>query len=80
MHKLQCLNISKKFLQGCFMGTMTQLADQSFWRDGFKDQLTVAYKDQLLSSVLVDTQKFDHSANVIDEVVYDQLEAFGKEK
>jgi hypothetical protein len=45
MHKLQCLNISKKFLQGCYMGTMTQLAEHSYWRNGFKDQLTVAYKD-----------------------------------
>ena len=80
MHKLQCLNISKKFLSGCFMGTMTQLADHSYWRDGFKDQLTVAFKDQLLSSVLTETQKFDKSGNVIDEVIMDQLNVFGKEK
>ena len=45
MHKLQCLNISKKFLSGCFMGTMNQLAEHSYWRDGFRDQLTVAFKD-----------------------------------
>ena len=45
MHKLQCLNISKKFLSGCFMGTMTMLAENSYWRDGFKDQLNVAFKD-----------------------------------
>ena len=45
MHKLQALNISKNFLRGCFMGTMKKLAENSYWRDGFKDQLTVAYKD-----------------------------------
>lgn len=59
MHKLQCLNISKRFLSGCFMGTMQQLADHSYWRDSFKDQLTVAFKDHILSSVLTDTMKFD---------------------
>ena len=45
MHKLQTLNISKNFLKGCFMGTMRKLAENSYWRDGFKDQLTVAFKD-----------------------------------
>ena len=69
MHKLQCLNISKKFLQGCYMGTMNQLAEHSYWRNGFKDQLTVAYKDQLLSSVLVETQKFSHSGSLLDGIV-----------
>ena len=80
MHKLQCLNISKKFLSGCFMGTMKQLAEHSYWRDSFKDQLTVAFKDQLLSSVLVDTQKFDHSGSLLDSIVSEQLDDFGKAK
>lgn len=80
MHKLQCLNISKKFLSGCFMGTMTQLADHSYWRDGFKDQLTVAFKDQILSSVLTDTVKFDQAGEVVDSLVGDQLNDFGLEK
>ena len=62
MHKLQCLQISKKFLTGCFMGTMQQLNDETYWRDSFQDQLTVAHKDQLLSSVLIDTQKSKHSS------------------
>lgn len=62
------------------MGTMTQLAEHSYWRDGFKDQLTVAYKDQLLSSVLTDTQKFAHSGNMLNSIVGEQLEVFGKEK
>ena len=80
MHKLQCLNISKQFLSGCFMGTMTQLADHSYWRDGFKDQLTVAFKDQLLSSVLTDTDKQYYASEVVDSMVSDQLEEFGVEK
>mmetsp|Transcript_27577 Transcript_27577/g.34233 ORF Transcript_27577/g.34233 Transcript_27577/m.34233 type:complete len:282 (+) Transcript_27577:761-1606(+) len=80
MHKLQCLNISKKFLTGCYMGTMQQLAENSYWRDSFKDQLTVAYKDSLLSSVLTDSQKTQHSGVLLDGVVRDRLEVFGKDK
>lgn len=80
MHKLQCLNISKRFLQGCFMGTMNMLAEHSYWRDGFKDQLTVAFKDQILSSVLTDTQKNEYSKETLDNLVSEQLEKFGKEK
>jgi len=71
MHKLQCLNISKKFLSGCFDGTMTQLAEHSFWRDGFKDQLTVAFKDQLLSNVLTDSQKAQHTNTLLNGLVND---------
>lgn len=55
MHKLQCLNISKTFLSGCFMGTLQQLSSHSYWRDSMQDQLTVGYKDSLLGSVLVDS-------------------------
>ena len=80
MHKLQCLNISKRFLSGCFMGTMTQLADHSFWRDGFKDQLTVAYKDQLLSAVLTDSQKQEHTAEVLDETIQFRLDEYKRMK
>ena len=37
MHKLQCLNISKRFLNNCFMSTMTHLAENCYWRSSFKD-------------------------------------------
>lgn len=37
MEKLQCLNISKRFLQNCFSNTMATLAENNFWRSGFKD-------------------------------------------
>ena len=59
------------------MGTMTQLNENSYWRDGFKDQLTVAFKDNLLASVLNDTQKFDHAGSMIDDLVSQQLDSFG---
>ena len=59
------------------MGTMTQLNENSYWRDGFKDQLTVAFKDTLLASVLNDPQKFDHAGSMIDDLVSQQLDSFG---
>lgn len=37
MHKLQCLQMSKHFLNGCFNNTMKFLAEHSYWRDSFKD-------------------------------------------
>ena len=40
----------------------------------------MAYKDSLLSSVLTDTQKSNHNSEMLDSVVVDQLEVFGKEK
>lgn len=37
MHKLQCLNISKRFLSNCFMSTMQHLAENNFWRNSLQD-------------------------------------------
>lgn len=51
MHKLQCLQMSKHFLQGAFNNTMKFLAEHSYWRDSFKDQLTVSFKDHLYEQV-----------------------------
>lgn len=36
-HKLQCLNISKRFLSNCFMSTMQHLAENNFWRNSLQD-------------------------------------------
>ena len=69
MHKLQCLNISKNFLQGCFKGSLQFLSEHSYWRDGFKDQLEVAYRDSLFTNVFRQNQKYDFSADVLDGVV-----------
>ena len=80
MHKLQCLNISKRFLTGCFMGTMSQLASHSYWRDSFQDQLTVAFRDQLLGNVLHESQKSQHAGRMLDSLVKDELKVFRKEK
>ena len=51
------------------MGTMTQMSEQSFWRDTFKDQLSVAFKDQLLGNVLKDSNKFNQAGGLVDGFV-----------
>jgi hypothetical protein len=42
--------------------------------------LTVAFKDQLLSSVLIDTQKAQHTSTLLNGIVSDQLDEFGSSK
>lgn len=61
MHKLQCLNLSKQFLKGCFEGSLQFLADHSYWRDSFTDQLHVAYKSSLLNNLQGEADKFSKS-------------------
>jgi hypothetical protein len=51
MNKLQCLNIAKSFLANNFKQSMQFMADKNHWRDTFKDQLNVDYKDWLMDSV-----------------------------
>lgn len=62
------------------MGTMRKLAENSFWRDGFKDQLTVAFKDQLLTSVKTDNDRFNMTGSYIDEQIACQFEKFETQK
>lgn len=51
MSKLQCLNIAKSFLANNFVQSMQYLAEKNHWRDTFKDQLNVNFKEWLVSSV-----------------------------
>ena len=62
------------------MGTMHKLARHNYWRDGFKDQLTVAYKDALLTSVRKDTEKFTEAGQYLDSIVSDQFVKFDVDK
>lgn len=66
MHKLQCLNISKKFLSNCFMNTMSHLAENNYWRSTFKDQLEIGYKDQLYGLVVNEDVNQEMAADYID--------------
>lgn len=51
MGKLQCLNIAKSFLANNLVQSMQFLAEKNHWRDTFKDQLNVNFKEWLVSSV-----------------------------
>ena len=62
------------------MGSMKKLAENQFWRDGFKDQLTVAFKDSILTSVKSNNDKFQQSAKFLDEVIAGEMESFGNTK
>ena len=75
MHKLQCLNISKRFLQNCFMNTMSHLAENNFWRNSFKDQLEIAYKDHLYNKVLDEAMKHELAADYIEQQIDAKLES-----
>ena len=80
MHKLQCLNLAKNFLHGCFKGTLSHLAQKSYWRDTFMDQLTISYKNFLVDNTQTDTNKFLVSEDFIEGIVRDQVFAVAKHK
>lgn len=80
MHKLQCLNLSKQFLKGCFLGSLQFLADHSFWRDSFTDQLHVAYKGALLSNLSSEAEKFAKSTSVLNSLVSKEFDEMSTKK
>ena len=55
------------------MNTMTYLAENSFWRSSFKDQLEITYKDHLYDHVLEDVMKHEISAEFIENQITDQF-------
>lgn len=59
---------------------MTQLQEQSYWRDTFQDQLSVAYKGTLFNQVLQDNTKFDQAGDMIDKMVGKQFDVITKQK
>lgn len=74
------MQVSKNFLRGCFMGTMKQLAKQSFWRDSFKDQLAVTFRDDLLSQVLTENNKHTQAGSLLDTLAVERLDAIKTQK
>lgn len=45
------MNIAKNFLSTNFMISMKGLAANNHWRDSFKDQLNVDFKDWMYNSI-----------------------------
>lgn len=59
---------------------MKFLAEHSYWRDSFKDQLTVSFKDHLYSQVQGDQAKRNNSEGFLDRVIATNLNLFAKTK
>lgn len=66
MHKLQCLNISKQFLNGCFKGTLSHLAEKNYWRENFSDQLSIAYKQWLAEQAFNESSRHEVGSDLCD--------------
>ena len=80
MQKIQCLNIAKSFLASNFKKSMQHLADKKHWRNTFKDQLNVDFKDWMYNSITDNLVNKAHSANFKDGICTDQMGKIGKEK
>lgn len=51
MHKLQCLNTAKAYLQNTLFTSVRYLSDHSYWRNNFKDQLQTNFKEWMLKKL-----------------------------
>lgn len=80
MQKLQCLNIAKNFLSTNFKKSMQHLADKNHWRNTFKDQLNVDFKDWMYNSIATNLGNKEKSSNFKDSICTDQLVQIGTEK
>lgn len=69
MHKLQCLQMSKSFLSGCFRGTMQHMVETSTWRDTLADQMDVSYTGHLLNETLSFTENSRKSSLFLNKLV-----------
>lgn len=67
------MNIAKNFLSTNFLKSMQSLADNNHWRDSFKDQLNVDFKDWMYSSIAKNLENKTKSSNFKDDICNDQL-------
>ena len=68
IQKLQCMNIAKNFLANNFKKSMQHLADKNHWRNTFKDQLNVDFKDWIYDSVAQNLTNKTRSKNFKDGI------------
>ena len=80
MSKLQCLNIAKSFLANNFVQSMQFLADKNHWRDTFKDQLNVNFKEWLVSSVEHNLSNKQKACVQNNQICDDELAVIAKAK
>ena len=63
-----CLNIAKNFLSTNFKKSMEHLASKNHWRDTFKDQLNVDFKDWMYNSIAKNLENKAKSGSFKDGV------------
>lgn len=80
MNKLQCLNIAKNFLANNFKQSVQYMADKNHWRDTFKDQLNVNFKDWLMDSVGSNLQNKQKTCINSNELCDQQIQEIGSAK
>jgi len=74
------MNIAKTFLSQNFKTSMQHLADKNHWRDTFKDQLNVDFKDWMYDSIARTLENKEKSSQFKDGLCKDQLKEIGTEK
>lgn len=74
------MNIAKTFLSNNFKTSMQFLADKNHWRDTFKDQLNVDFKDWMYNSVARTLENKEKSSQFKDGICQEQLKDIGTEK
>lgn len=80
MQKIQCLQFAKNFLAGCKKGTLTHLAEHSYWRDSFKDQLEVSYKHHLVDLSCNNSNNDGLAKSYFDNLVSDYVKVIADGK
>jgi hypothetical protein len=80
LHKLQCLNMAKSYLQNAFVNSLQFLNDNSFWRNEFNDSLNINYKEWLFKSVEDEFNKKAKSEKLCDDMCEEELKKFKGEK
>ena len=59
---------------------MQGLADKNHWRDSFKDQLNVDFKDWMYDSIAKNIENKSKACNFKDSIANEQLNSIGNEK
>lgn len=80
MNKLQCLNIAKNFLANNFKQSMQFLADKNHWRDTFKDQLNVDFRDWMYESIANNIGNKSKASTFKDSICEEQVSKIGATK
>jgi len=74
------LNIAKSFLSTNFKKSMQHLADKKHWRDTFKDQLNVDFKDWMYNQIATNLENKAKSNVFKDGICTSELKKIGDEK